>query len=103
MYNVIAYHDVVDGFVTIHNLHSCVSANRVFVQDNIYESFASKLAKAMDKDLKLGNGLDIGTTLGPLINERAVNKVSFELEPIFGCSTILLSSLIFNRIAQLLI
>ena len=103
MHNAIAYYDIVDGFVTIHNLQTCVSANRVFVQDRIYESFASKLAKAMEKDLKLGNGLDIGTTLGPLINERAVNKVSFELEPIFGCSTILLSSLFFNPKALLLI
>lgn len=53
---------------------TCVCANRFLVQSGIYEDFASRLAKAVGS-LKLGNGLEQGVTQGPLIDERALDKV----------------------------
>ena len=53
---------------------TCVCANRIFVHDAIYEDFTERLAKAVN-ELKIGSGLDEGTTIGPLINQEAVNKV----------------------------
>ena len=51
-------------------------ANRFLVQTGIYDQFVSRLAETMDKELKIGNGLEQGTTQGPLINKRAAEKVS---------------------------
>ncbi len=53
---------------------TCVCANRLYVQDGVYEQFASKLVAAVAK-LKVGNGQDAGVTQGPLIEEKAVAKV----------------------------
>lgn len=53
---------------------ACVAANRMLVQSGIYDSFASKLAEAT-AELRIGNGMDDGVVLGPLINEDAVLKV----------------------------
>lgn len=53
---------------------TCVCANRLLVQDGVYDEFANKLAKAVS-ELKVGNGLDEGVTQGPLINMAAVEKV----------------------------
>ncbi|MBS0354567.1 MAG: NADP-dependent succinate-semialdehyde dehydrogenase [Proteobacteria bacterium] len=53
---------------------TCVCANRLLVQDGVYDAFAAKLAEAV-KALKVGDGLESGTTQGPLINEAAVAKV----------------------------
>jgi len=53
---------------------TCVCANRVYVQDGVYEQFAEKLVAAVAK-LKVGNGQDAGVTQGPLIEEKAVLKV----------------------------
>ena len=53
---------------------TCVCANRLYVQDGIYERFAEKLVAAVGK-LKVGNGADEGVTQGPLIEEKAVLKV----------------------------
>ncbi|CUI05637.1 NADP-dependent succinate-semialdehyde dehydrogenase [Massilia antarctica] len=53
---------------------TCVCANRLYVQDGVYERFAEKLVAAVEK-LKVGNGQDIGVTQGPLIEEKAVQKV----------------------------
>lgn len=53
---------------------TCVCANRVFVQEGIYEAFAAKFTAAT-QGLKVGNGLDTGTTTGPLIDDRALAKV----------------------------
>jgi len=58
---------------------TCVCANRIFVQDGVYDAFAEKLAAAVAK-LKLGNGMDAGVTQGPLINEAAVKKVKAHVE-----------------------
>lgn len=53
---------------------TCVCANRLYVQDGVYEAFAEKLVAAVGK-LKVGNGLEAGVTQGPLINEAAIAKV----------------------------
>lgn len=53
---------------------TCVCANRLYVQDGIYEKFAEKLVAAVGK-LKVGNGVEAGVTQGPLIEEKAVAKV----------------------------
>ncbi|MES2217425.1 MAG: NAD-dependent succinate-semialdehyde dehydrogenase [Pseudomonadota bacterium] len=53
---------------------TCVCANRIFVQDSIYDTFTNKLIAAVAK-LKVGNGLDETSTQGPLINKAAVDKV----------------------------
>ena len=53
---------------------TCVCANRLFVQDSIYDAFASKLKAEVSK-MKVGNGLEEGVSQGPLINADAVKKV----------------------------
>ncbi|MDH3314387.1 MAG: NADP-dependent succinate-semialdehyde dehydrogenase [Gammaproteobacteria bacterium] len=53
---------------------TCVCANRILVQDSVYDSFAKKLVEAA-KQLKVGNGLEDGMQQGPLIDMRAVEKV----------------------------
>jgi succinate-semialdehyde dehydrogenase/glutarate-semialdehyde dehydrogenase len=53
---------------------TCVCANRIYVQDGVYDKFAEMLAKAVG-DLKVGVGIEDGVTQGPLINERAIEKV----------------------------
>jgi succinate-semialdehyde dehydrogenase/glutarate-semialdehyde dehydrogenase len=58
---------------------TCVCANRLYVQDGVYEAFAEKLKAAVAK-LKIGNGLEEGITTGPLIDEKAVAKVREHIE-----------------------
>ncbi|NGZ85163.1 NAD-dependent succinate-semialdehyde dehydrogenase [Duganella aceris] len=53
---------------------TCVSANRLYVQDGVYDAFAARLADAVRK-LKVGAGTEPGVTQGPLIEEKAVRKV----------------------------
>ncbi len=53
---------------------TCVCANRILVQEGVYDAFTEKLMVAMT-DLKLGNGADEGVNVGPLINEGAANDV----------------------------
>ncbi|MFD1694606.1 NAD-dependent succinate-semialdehyde dehydrogenase [Roseibium aestuarii] len=59
---------------------TCVCANRLYVQSGVYDAFAAKLAKAVEAQLKPGNGLEAGSTQGPLINAAAVTKVKDHLE-----------------------
>jgi succinate-semialdehyde dehydrogenase/glutarate-semialdehyde dehydrogenase len=53
---------------------TCVCANRILVQNGVYEEFAEKLAKAVQK-LRLGDGSEEGVDQGPLINEQAADDV----------------------------
>jgi succinate-semialdehyde dehydrogenase/glutarate-semialdehyde dehydrogenase len=53
---------------------TCVCANRVLVQEGVYDAFAAKLKAAVEA-LKVGNGMEEGVTQGPLINADAVKKV----------------------------
>ncbi|MEB0077770.1 NADP-dependent succinate-semialdehyde dehydrogenase [Pseudomonas sp. CCI3.2] len=57
-----------------NNGQTCVCANRLYIQDAVYDTFAEKLKVAVAK-LKIGNGLEDGTTTGPLIDEKAVARV----------------------------
>jgi succinate-semialdehyde dehydrogenase / glutarate-semialdehyde dehydrogenase len=53
---------------------TCVCANRIFVEDSIYDAFTAKLQDAV-RALVVGNGMSDGTTIGPLIDQNAVKKV----------------------------
>ena len=53
---------------------TCICGNRIYVQDGIYEEFVRKLTKEVEK-LKVGDGMEQGVQIGPLINEKAVEKV----------------------------
>jgi len=57
-----------------NNGQTCVCANRIYVQAGVYDAFAAKLKVAVEK-LKMGDGFEDGTTLGPLINADAIEKV----------------------------
>jgi succinate-semialdehyde dehydrogenase/glutarate-semialdehyde dehydrogenase len=64
-----------------NNGQTCVCANRIYVQAGVYDAFAKKLAAAVDK-LRVGDGLEDGTTTGPLINEDAVEKVEEHIKDV---------------------
>ena len=53
---------------------TCVCANRLYVQDGVYDAFVEKLA-AQTKGLKTGNGFEAGITIGPLIDDQGLAKV----------------------------
>jgi succinate-semialdehyde dehydrogenase/glutarate-semialdehyde dehydrogenase len=53
---------------------TCVCANRLLVQEGVYDAFAAKLAAAVSR-LKVGNGLEAGVEQGPLIDAAALAKV----------------------------
>jgi succinate-semialdehyde dehydrogenase/glutarate-semialdehyde dehydrogenase len=58
---------------------TCVCANRLLVQDSIYDAFAEKLTAAV-AELRVGDGMGEETTQGPLINEEAVEKVEEHIQ-----------------------
>jgi succinate-semialdehyde dehydrogenase / glutarate-semialdehyde dehydrogenase len=58
---------------------TCVCANRILVQEGVYDAFAEKLAAAA-KSLKVGDGAEQGITTGPLINRAAVTKVQEHID-----------------------
>jgi succinate-semialdehyde dehydrogenase/glutarate-semialdehyde dehydrogenase len=58
---------------------TCVCANRLYVQDKVYDAFVDKLASAVAA-LKIGDGFTEGVTLGPLIDGKAVAKVREHIE-----------------------
>lgn len=62
-----------------NNGQTCVCANRIYVQAGVYDAFAAKFKSAVE-DLKVGDGLADGTTLGPLIEPKAVDKVQSHLD-----------------------
>ncbi len=53
---------------------TCVCANRMLVQSGVYDAFARKLAAAVE-DLEVGNGMDAGVAIGPLIDVAAADEV----------------------------
>ncbi len=53
---------------------TCVCANRILVQDSVYDVFVEKFSKAVSA-LTVGNGADDGTIIGPLIDDKALAKV----------------------------
>ncbi|MEW7848088.1 NADP-dependent succinate-semialdehyde dehydrogenase [Massilia aurea] len=62
---------------------TCVCANRLYVQDGVYDEFARKLAVAVG-ELKVGDGREEGVTQGPLIEEKAVRKIEQHIEDALG-------------------
>ena len=62
-----------------NNGQTCVCANRIYVQTGVYKEFAAKLQVAVSK-LKVGDGFDPKTALGPLIDFNAVKKVNSHIE-----------------------
>ncbi|MBY5356067.1 NADP-dependent succinate-semialdehyde dehydrogenase [Rhizobium leguminosarum] len=66
-----------------NNGQTCVCANRIYVQDGVYDAFAEKLAVAVAR-LKIGNGFDEGVILGPLIDKAALAKVEEHIADALG-------------------
>ncbi len=62
-----------------NNGQTCVCANRIYVQAEVYDAFAEKLAARVSA-MKVGDGLEAGTDLGPLINPEAGAKVVEHIE-----------------------
>lgn len=62
---------------------TCVCANRILVQSGVYDAFAAKLAAAVG-GLKQGVGTQAGVDLGPLIDERAVDKAEAHVQDAVG-------------------
>ena len=62
---------------------TCVCANRILVQDGVYDAFKAKLKTAVEA-LKVGNGMEPGVTQGPLINADAVKKVEEHIADAVG-------------------
>ncbi len=62
---------------------TCVCANRIYVQDGVYDAFAEKFASEVMK-LKVGDGTGVGVTTGPLINAAAIAKVDTHIKDAVG-------------------
>lgn len=62
---------------------TCVCANRILVQEGVYDTFAEKLASEVMK-MKVGQGTEVGVMQGPLINERALAKVEAHVKDAVG-------------------
>lgn len=58
---------------------TCVCANRILVQRGVYEEFTAKLTEKV-KALKVGSGVDAGTDIGPMIEEKAISKVEDHIQ-----------------------
>jgi succinate-semialdehyde dehydrogenase/glutarate-semialdehyde dehydrogenase len=69
--------DAIEGLMIAkfrNNGQTCVCANRIYVQSDVYDAFAGKLAVKI-QELSVGNGFEDGITIGPMINDAAVKKV----------------------------
>jgi succinate-semialdehyde dehydrogenase/glutarate-semialdehyde dehydrogenase len=62
-----------------NNGQTCVCANRLYIQDGVYDAFVEKLTAAVAK-LNIGNGLENGITTGPLIDAKALAKVQEHID-----------------------
>ncbi|MFS2092975.1 NADP-dependent succinate-semialdehyde dehydrogenase [Pseudomonas sp. Pseusp11] len=62
-----------------NNGQTCVCANRLYIQDGVYDAFVEKLTAAV-ATLNIGNGLENGITTGPLIDTKAMAKVQEHIE-----------------------
>ncbi|MBE9398961.1 NAD-dependent succinate-semialdehyde dehydrogenase [Pontibacterium sp. N1Y112] len=58
---------------------TCICANRILVQDGIYDAFVEKFTAAVN-EFRIGNGLDDSTTHGPVITEKAVADIHAKVE-----------------------
>ena len=62
-----------------NNGQVCVSPNRIFVHDSIKDTFTERLVEKV-KTLKVGNGMDESSDIGPLIREDAIDKIQEQLD-----------------------
>jgi len=62
---------------------TCVCANRIYVQDSVYDAFTAKIGEKI-KGLKVGKGTDPGVTIGPLIDAQGLAKVEDHLADAVG-------------------
>jgi succinate-semialdehyde dehydrogenase/glutarate-semialdehyde dehydrogenase len=62
-----------------NNGQTCVCANRLYIQDGVYDAFVEKLTAAVAR-LNIGNGLENGITTGPLIDAKAMAKVQEHID-----------------------
>jgi succinate-semialdehyde dehydrogenase/glutarate-semialdehyde dehydrogenase len=62
-----------------NNGQTCVCANRLYIQDGVYDAFVDKLTAAVAR-LNIGNGLENGVTTGPLIDAKAMAKVQEHID-----------------------
>jgi len=62
---------------------TCVCANRIYVQDGVYDAFAAKLAEKV-KGFKVGAGTETGVVIGPLIDEQGMRKVEQHVSDALG-------------------
>jgi succinate-semialdehyde dehydrogenase/glutarate-semialdehyde dehydrogenase len=62
---------------------TCVCANRIYVQDGVYDEFARRFTEKV-KGLKVGNGMEPGVNQGPLIEEKAITKVEHHIADALG-------------------
>jgi succinate-semialdehyde dehydrogenase/glutarate-semialdehyde dehydrogenase len=62
---------------------TCVCANRLYVQDGVYDAFAAKLTEKV-KGFKVGAGTEPGVVIGPLIDENGVRKVEAHVADAVG-------------------
>lgn len=62
------------------NGQTCVCPNRFFVHEKVYDEFSEKLAARVTSHYKAGNGFESTSTLGPLINAAAVDKVDAHVQ-----------------------
>nr|WP_218953669.1 NADP-dependent succinate-semialdehyde dehydrogenase [Pseudomonas sp. SbOxS1] len=66
-----------------NNGQTCVCANRLYIQDGVYDAFVEKLTAAVAR-LNIGNGLENGVTTGPLIDAKAMAKVQEHIDDAVG-------------------
>ena len=69
---------------------TCVCANRFYVQDGIYDAFASKLAEKVG-GIRVGNGFDAGVSQGPMIDAQAIAKVELHVADAIAKGAIVLT------------
>jgi succinate-semialdehyde dehydrogenase/glutarate-semialdehyde dehydrogenase len=63
---------------------TCVSPNRILVQDKVFESFVKELISTMERILRVGPWYERNNNIGPLINREAVKKVQLHLDDALG-------------------
>ncbi|MGQ7247543.1 NAD-dependent succinate-semialdehyde dehydrogenase [Halomonas sp. V046] len=59
---------------------TCVCTNRFLVHSSVVNAFSEKLSVAMNSELKVGDGTTVGVNIGPLIDDKAVNKVNEHIQ-----------------------
>ncbi|GAA0428270.1 NADP-dependent succinate-semialdehyde dehydrogenase [Lentibacillus halophilus] len=77
---------------------TCISTNRIYVQNGIKDEFSKRLAEAVEA-LNVGDGLDENTDMGPLVNEAALHKVDDQVQKALsaGASTVTGASVMENK------